>query len=391
MAAKLKLASPFTAQSMAALRDKARGVFKAIAAPFAKPFVGPALAFGLLGTLLVVFFSVSADPEASSPSVRIKLMREKAAHAETQVATAQVVDNQGFAMDATGIFGDAAVEDGAQGATITLPGAMGPQIEALQKSSEPLAKAPFAGMVQTTNAGPLPVITPAGLAPASAYARPYTANGKPKVALIIGGLGLNAKATRDAIEKLPPEVTLSFVPYATGLQGWIDLARQYGHEVMIEVPMQPQNYPVNDPGPQTLLVGAKSDQLQARIDWALSRAVGYFGVINYQGGAFFKDQKGTAQFTDTLRLRGVAFIDDGTAKDVKGGWSRASVDLVVDNLLTQTAIGNQFSSLEKAAQNKGQALGNGFAYPVTLSAAQKWAEGLDGRGFQLVPASAILH
>jgi len=69
------------------------------------------------------------------------------------------------------------------------------------------------------------------------------------VALIIGGLGLNAATTRQAIESLPPEVTLSFVPYADGLQGWIDMARAAGHEVMLEAPMEPADYPSNDPGP----------------------------------------------------------------------------------------------------------------------------------------------
>ena len=30
-------------------------------------------------------------------------------------------------------------------------------------------------------------------------------------------------------------------------------AREAGHEVLLEVPMEPFDYPDNDPGPQTLL------------------------------------------------------------------------------------------------------------------------------------------
>ena len=97
------------------------------------------------------------------------------------------------------------------------------------------------------------LIAPDGRVPAQAYARPFRPNGKPRVSLIVGGLGLNAVTTRAAIERLPPEVTLSFVPYAENLQGWIDQARAQGHEVMLEMPMEPTGYPDNDPGPYTLL------------------------------------------------------------------------------------------------------------------------------------------
>ena len=82
----------------------------------------------------------------------------------------------------------------------------------------------------------VPVIGKDGGTPAQAYARPFHDDGKPRVALVIGGLGLNSAATKSAIERLPPEVTLSFVPYADNLQGWIDLARANGHEVLLHRP-----------------------------------------------------------------------------------------------------------------------------------------------------------
>ena len=93
---------------------------------------------------------------------------------------------------------------------------------------------------------------------------------------MIGGLGLNAKATRQAIEQLPADVTLSFVPYADGLQSWIDLARQNGHEVLLETPMEPADYPDNDPGPYTLLTGAQPKENLGKLDWLMSRADGIF-------------------------------------------------------------------------------------------------------------------
>jgi polysaccharide deacetylase 2 family uncharacterized protein YibQ len=197
--------------------------------------------------------------------------------------------------------------------------------------------------------------------------------------------------TKQAIEQLPPQVTLSFVPYANGLQGWIDLARASGHEVMIEAPMQPTNYPDNDPGPQTLMANARADDLTSHLNWVLSRATGYFALSNYQGGAFFKDRAGVSVFMNTLKQRGVDFIDDGQARNLSGAWGRASADRIIDNQLNGAAIAAQLNGLEATAKSRGQALGTGFAYPVTLAAAIQWTQGLNARGLQLAPASALTH
>jgi polysaccharide deacetylase 2 family uncharacterized protein YibQ len=396
MFAKLKMPSMPSSPALNSARDKGRALSEKWLSSLKKPFVAPALAFGVFVTVLVVFLNLVSDPDAATPSVRIKLAKEDIA-APVQTAQSNAIDNQGFTMDATGIFPDTPaasfdVNQPSGEAVITMPGQDGAALKTKPNyQSSPLIKAPVASLVQPSKQGPLPIISPAGMAPANAYARPFTPNGRPLVALIIGGLGLNEQTTRDAIDSLPPEVTLSFVPYANNLQIWIDLARAKGHEVMIEVPMQPTNYPSNDPGPQTLMANSKAEDLQAHIEWALSRATGYFGVINYQGGAFFKDMNGVTLFTGALKSRGIAFIDDGQAMGIKGAWSRATVDRIVDSQINAAAITAQFTSLEASARSHGQAIGNGFAYPVTLAVAQKWAAGIEGRGFQLAPASALVH
>ena len=235
----------------------------------------------------------------------------------------------------------------------------------------------------------LPVIASDGRTPAQAYARPFLSNGKPKIALVIGGLGLNAKGTREAIEQLPPEVTLSFVPYADGLQGWIDLARASGHEVLLEAPMEPNDFPDNDPGPYTLMAAGRPPETTQRLDWLLSRAMGYFGVTNYLGSKFVTSDVGMAAFCTELRQRGLAFVDDGSAARRGGDLPRASADRVIDDQLAGDAIDKQLLALEASALQNGQALGAGFAYPITLTQVRAWAAGLAQRGYQLAPASAL--
>lgn len=255
-----------------------------------------------------------------------------------------------------------------------------------------LAQAPIAGLTAPgPGGGPLPIIGADGRTAAEAYARPFTPNGRPKVSVVIGGLGLNAQTTRAAIETLPGEITLSFAPYADGLQGWIDLARAHGHEVLLETPMEPADYPANDPGPYTLIAANRPEDTVRKLEWLMSRATGYFGLSNYLGARFVENDQAMSTFNAVLKARGLAFVDDGLAARRAGPIPRASADRVIDDELSAGAIDAQLRALENGAAGRGQSLGSGFAYPVTITQVRIWAAGLQARGLQLAPASALAH
>lgn len=359
----------------------------------------PPVAVGAAGVFLVaagvLFVAVLGDPRAGAPSARVALQRPAAA-ADPAPAGADA-----FAMSGLDLYqdlGDPALLDpnGAAGgeALITLPdGATvtgGSAIAApVRAPSNPLPKAPIAGLFSPGPNGLLPRIAPDGRVPAQVYARPFRSNGKPMVSLVVGGLGLNAVTTRAAIERLPAEVTLSFVPYAEGLQAWIDMARAQGHEVMIELPMEPTGYPDNDPGPYTLLGSGGADDVEAKLDWLLGRATGYFGVTNYLGDRFATSDEGMGAMLAVLRQRGIAFVDDGSMRRKPGAFTRASADRIIDEQQSPAAIMAQLNALEVAAKTRGAAMGTGFSYPVTVEAAARWTSGLEARGLQLAPASAM--
>ena len=361
------------------------------------PLVPPIGAAVLFAGAAAILLAVAADPTAGAPSARVALKREAAAQAAPAAAPNGM---EAFTLDSLGLFQDLTapgfeLQDAppVQGAAvITLPDSEpvpGQGGAVRRPPADPLPPAPIAGVVQPSPLGPMPTISPDGRTPAQAYARPFRDPGGPKVALVVGGLGLNPAATRAAIERLPAEVTLSFVPYAEGLQGWIDLARADGHEVLLEIPMEPTDYPDNDPGPYTLLSTGASAETVRRMEWLMSRATGYYGVTNYLGSKFLSSDSGVSTFMDVLRSRGLAFVDDGQARGRRGAWSRASADRVVDEDMNAQAIVAQLNALEQTAKTRGAALGSGFAYPVTVEAAARWTEGLKARGVTLAPASAM--
>jgi polysaccharide deacetylase 2 family uncharacterized protein YibQ len=380
-------------------------------AALANPYVGAggaALLFLISAAALIL---VAGDPRAGAPSVRIPLqapdaklpslgpLRGPAAAPQSPIgplgvtldalAPGQAVLMAGSAEPAGPVSGVAVITL-PQGASMGTGSGQAGRAAATRIVGPPLPAAPIAGLTAPGPGGLLPIIGKDGKTPFQAYARPFKDNGKPRIALVVGGLGLNAAATRAAIERLPPEVTLSFVPYADGLQGWIDLARADGHEVMLEIPMEPLDYPNNDPGPYTLMASARPEETVKRLEWLLSRATGYFAVTNYLGGRFLTADAAMAAFTGALKARGLGFVDDGSApRRTASGLPRASADTIVDEQLSADAIDRQLLALEAAALQRGQALGAGFAYPLTVDSVIRWAQGLAGRGYQLAPASAI--
>jgi polysaccharide deacetylase 2 family uncharacterized protein YibQ len=244
----------------------------------------------------------------------------------------------------------------------------------------------------------LPIIPGNGLRSSRAYARPFHGDpGTPTIAVVIGGMGLNRAVTQAAIDELPPEIALSFAPYARDLQNWVNLARAAGHEVLIETPMEPFDYPNNDPGPQTLLADASPAENRLRLEWVLGRTTGYFAVSNYLGARFSTSEPAMTELLQALEGRGVAFLHDGAGRrSVIDSAARATnveyaiADRVLDEDPSPSAINGHLMELEALALQNGASLGAGFSYPTTVDHVRDWAHSLDTRGYQLAPPSAVM-
>ena len=230
----------------------------------------------------------------------------------------------------------------------------------------------------------------------TAYGAPASP-GKFRIAIVVSGLGISAKATSAALASLPPGVTLGFAPYAGDVQHWVNQARQFGHEVLLEVPMEPFDFPDSDPGPHTLRAGADEDSNLQRLTWNLTRFTGYAGVTNLLGQRFLSDSDVLSPAMTYLARRGLYSYDNGAASQsvapqvansTAAAFAQANENL--DDIQTALEIDRHLSALEDEARAHGSAIGSGFLYPVTVDRVAAWAKGLQGRGFVLVPVSAIV-
>lgn len=260
-----------------------------------------------------------------------------------------------------------------------------------------LPKAPDPALVMQSDSGPLPVIAPDGREAWRVYARPFSdPYHRPRVGILIAGLGMSQSATLTAVQQLPGAVTLGFNPYARKLQDWIDQARAAGHEVMLELPMEPVNYPNDDPGPHTLLTNLDAEANLKRIEWLLSRFTGYVGVTNYMGSKFTTSAEALRPVLDTLQQRGLMFLDSRSSVHSVAGQVANEVGLVqaannrfLDNKASRTAIDARLAELERIARATGSSIGIAFPYPVSIERVAAWAETIESRGLVLAPLSNL--
>ena len=254
--------------------------------------------------------------------------------------------------------------------------------------------------VEVTPHGPIPKIAADGVRPAEAFSRPVKPlPGKPdapRIAIVVSGLGISAGATSDAIAKLPAAVTLGFMPYGSDIDRLAAHARGAGHEILLQVPMEPFGYPDNDPGPQTLLTSLTPEQNRDRLYWLMSRFQGYVGLADAMGARFTASEQSFAPVLRETAKRGLIFVDNGSnprsvASRIAGANNLpfAKADLVLDSVPTPVEIDHALGRLEMAARERGIAVGIASALPVSIEHIAKWARAAESHGLLLVPITAV--
>ncbi len=259
---------------------------------------------------------------------------------------------------------------------------------------------PNQNFVEMTPRGPIPKIAADGTRPSEAFARPVkplpNVPDAPRIALIVGGLGVSASGTAEAITKMPEAVTLAFMPYGSDAERLVARARAEGHEILLQVPLEPFNYPENDSGPQTLLTTLTPEQNLERLHWLMSRFQGYVGIVGAMGARFTASEQSFAPIMREIGKRGLIFVDDGAnarsvAGRIAGGNSLAfaKADIVLDAVPTPGEIDHALGRLEMAARERSFAVGIASALPVSIEHIAKWAREAESRGVQLVPITAV--
>jgi len=271
--------------------------------------------------------------------------------------------------------------------------------EAGAASAAPEDATRVAALVEQSQYGPLPKVGADGKRPAEVYAAQSryagkAAPGEPaRVAILVEGIGIPDGVTMDAIKGLPASFSVSCGAYGRNLQEWIVKARDAGHEVLLEIPLEPENYPTSDPGPHTLLTTLPPAENVKRLQWLMSRYTGYVGVTNHMGAKFETTQASLAPVLEEVKARGLLYLDDGSVQGSTAGQIASSIglDYSVANVHIDGDIDKGLAELEALAKQNGAAIGVVSAKPATVKQLAEWAEKLEAKGIVLVPVSAAVR
>jgi uncharacterized protein len=243
----------------------------------------------------------------------------------------------------------------------------------------------------------LPRIASDGRLPMQVYAAGFDGSSRrPRVGLVLAGLGLNQAESEAAVRALPLGITLAISPYAQNTGKLLSAARSTEHEYLISIPMEPQGFPLNDPGKQALMTNLSMEQNRARLIWVLSRLQGYVGAIGAEGSqrgerfASLPEEMGLV--LGELAKRGLLYVDPRPGSQPPAlVWGR-SVDVIVDEPPTATDVETKLAQLVQIARAKGSALGfAGTPRPVILQRLAMWAANLQADGLALAPVSALVQ
>jgi polysaccharide deacetylase 2 family uncharacterized protein YibQ len=369
------------------------------------PFTGMQALAVLLGLFLVTFAGYAIfnkDPLGGEPMSRVVIHEPKAAEekAAAEPAAAGHETKAAPKQASPGEQKTVTIIDGSSGARHDVVIGSG---EAGAKGAKSEAAAAMAGvdkrLLEPSRYGMIPVAAE-DLKPFGVYAAEADrakAAKMPTVAIIIGGLGVGAAKTTDAIMKLPGAVTLAFTPYGADPGKLAERARAQRHEVFLQVPMEPYDFPDNDPGPQTLLTSLPTEQNLDRLYWHLSRMQGYAGIANFMGARFIATEPAMQPIIRDVAKRGLGLFDDGSsprsvAPQIAGSQAMpfGRGDISIDAVPTPNEIDRALTKLETIARERGVAIGTASALPVSIERIGAWIKTLDSRGIMLVPLTTAM-
>jgi polysaccharide deacetylase 2 family uncharacterized protein YibQ len=306
--------------------------------------------------------------------------------------------------DDSGQQGAAPSAAGTQQAALEAPAAAPPPpppptIPDSETGSITLPPAPVAELVEESQYGPLPRVATDGRRPIDVYARPSRyvvakAGDPPRVAILVTGLGLPDTPAGDVLKGLPAPVSVAYGAYGRNLQESVSRARDNGHEVLLQIPLEPNNYPTVDPGPHTLLTSLPPEENMKRLQWLMSRYTGYVGVTNHMGEKFEAASRSMTPVLEELKRRGLLYIDDGSVKESTVSQIAGTIGLdysVVSVQIDASNLAKQLAQLEATAKERGAAIGVVKATPATVKQLSDWAAKLQAKGFVLVPVSAAVR
>ena len=219
---------------------------------------------------------------------------------------------------------------------------------------------------------------------------------RPQVAIIIDDMGYDWKLAEKFLSLEAP-FTYAILPHSPYRREIANAARLKGYDVMLHLPMEPNEYPEIDPGPGALLSSMTPDERIAILKQNLESVPFISGVNNHMGSKMTANSEHMNQVLSILKKRGLFYIDSLTTHDSKSASSArlfqvpfARRDVFLDHDPAPAAIRKELERLIRAAELNGYAIGIGHPYETTYAVLAESLPMLNQR-VHLIPASEAVR
>jgi hypothetical protein len=217
---------------------------------------------------------------------------------------------------------------------------------------------------------------------------------RPRMALIVDDVGYDKKRALELLDLRRP-MTIAIFPQLRHSRKIAQTAHGMGYEVMMHLPMEPDEKLRRNPG---IITSEMSEgDLYSTMDDDFGSIPYVAGVNNHQGSKITRNPEAMASVMRYLAGKNVFFIDSRTASDSVAykvgrefGLRVAENDLFLDNEKDVEYIKERIKLLIEEANRKGQAIGICHVHPATIQALREMFPVVDREGIELVYASELV-
>lgn len=132
------------------------------------------------------------------------------------------------------------------------------------------------------------------------------------LSIIVDDFGNYGGALLTEFAKTHPAVTFAILPHTPYAEESMQLARQHGHEFIIHVPMEPINYPRENPGDHAIFIQLSANEISRRMERFINQLPDCIGVNNHMGSLATADENTMQSVMQTLRKHNLLFVDSRT-------------------------------------------------------------------------------
>ncbi len=291
----------------------------------------PWIVVALAAIVVILVFILRQGAEIEDSPIEVRLLELAAARGV--VPDSVVVDDPITKIDAVfvrtwrlefgdrvardGYVGDLEIEGAARHARVVVPPDLAAEEISLLMDFGPEAFDLILTVAEPKTAAVEPTPVPTRMPTATPRPQPRP-DARGRLAILLDDAGQNEDLV-PAASALPTQVGIAILPFLPRSAETANAVHAAGHEVWLHLPMEPEDYPANKPGPGAVLVGMTTDELRTTVHSALNNVPHAVGVNNHMGSKATADLKTMTWIMQELSARGMAFIDSRTTISDGGG------------------------------------------------------------------------